>query len=264
MPPADSPSPDPDPWAALRATTRARIGLGRVGDALPLHEVLSFQLAHARARDAVHSALDVAAITRDLAPLPAIAVRSAAPDRATYLRRPDLGRQLDPECRDRLTAARCPAGEWDIVFVAADGLSPRAVQQHAEPMIRACLSRLPALSAAPIVIATQARVALGDGIGELIGARFCAMLIGERPGLSVADSLGIYLTYQPREGRRDSERNCISNIHRYGASHEAASHLLAWLVTEASIRKVTGVALKDDRSPIGAPDQSILLGRNSQ
>lgn len=250
MPPADVPGPDI--WAALRGTTRARIGLGRVGDALPLHEVLSFQLAHARARDAVHSALDVDALARDLAPLPTIAVRSAAPDRAAYLRRPDLGRVLDGASRDPLTAARPSGGGWDIVFVAADGLSPLAVQQHAGPVVRACISRLPGWSAAPVVVATQARVALGDEIGEALGAQFCVTLIGERPGLSVANSLGIYLTYLPKAGRRDSERNCISNIHEHGSSYEASSDLLAWLVTEAGRLKLTGVALKDDRGAIGS------------
>ncbi len=250
MSPADVPGPDI--WATLRATTRARIGLGRVGDALPLHEVLSFQLAHARARDAVHSALDIDALARDLAPLPTIAVRSAAPDRVAYLRRPDLGRVLDPACRGALAVAKSQEGAWDIVFVAADGLSRLAVQQHAGAIVRACLARLPGWSAAPVVIATQARVALGDEIGEALGARFCVMLIGERPGLSVANSLGIYLTYRPKAGRRDSERNCISNIHEHGSSYEASSDLLAWLMTEASRLKLTGVGLKDDRSAIGS------------
>jgi len=250
MPPADVSGPDI--WATLRATTRARIGLGRVGDALPLHEVLSFQLAHARARDAVHSALDIDALARDLAPLPTVEVRSAAPDRTAYLRRPDLGRVLEPACRGALAAAKPPEGGWDIVFVAADGLSPLAVQQHAGPIVRACLARLPGWSAAPVVIATQARVALGDEIGEALGARFCVMLIGERPGLGVANSLGIYLTYRPKVGRRDSERNCISNIHEHGSSYEGSSDLLAWLVTEASRLKLTGVELKDDRGAIGS------------
>ncbi len=213
--------------------------------------MLDFQLAHARARDAVHSVLDIDAVIRDVAPLTAIAVRSAAPDRATYLRRPDLGRTLDPACHDTLATARSATGSWDIAFVIGDGLSPGAVQQHAGSIVHGCLARLPTLSVAPVVIATQARVALGDGIGEAIGARCCAMLIGERPGLSVANSLGIYLTYDPKIGRRDSERNCISNIHEHGASYGAASDLLAWLITEATRRKLTGITLKDDRTSIG-------------
>jgi ethanolamine ammonia-lyase small subunit len=230
-----------DAWSALRTSTRARIGLGRTGDALPVKDVLDFQLAHARARDAVHTPLDTASMAQTVAPLPSVMVRSKAADRETYLRRPDLGRQLDPACRTELS------GPWDAVFVVADGLSPVGVQLHAAPMLKACLDRLPNRSVAPIVIATQARVALGDEIGALLQADLCAVLIGERPGLSVANSLGIYLTYQPRIGRRDAERNCISNIHADGLSYAAAADMLAWLMIEARRRKLTGVALKDDR-----------------
>jgi ethanolamine ammonia-lyase small subunit len=240
-----------DPWIALRGTTRARIGLGRAGDALPVKDVLEFQLAHARARDAVHTPLDTNAIARAIAPLPSIAVRSKATDRDTYLRRPDLGRQLDPACRAGLT------GRWDAVFVIADGLSPVGVQLHAAPFLKASLERLASWSIAPIVIATQARVALGDEIGAHLQADLCAILIGERPGLSVANSLGVYLTYHPRIGRRDSERNCISNIHADGLSYAAAADMLAWLMTEARRRKLTGIALKDDRETIekSSPEQ---------
>jgi ethanolamine ammonia-lyase small subunit len=230
-----------DPWIALRATTRARIGLGRTGDALPVRDVLEFQLAHARARDAVHTPLDTAEIARSIAPLPSVTVHSMAADRETYLRRPDLGRQLDPACHPELT------GTWDAVFVVADGLSPVGVQMHAAPLLKACLDRLPGWSVAPVVIATQARVALGDEIGALLQAELCAVLIGERPGLSVANSLGVYLTYRPRIGRRDSERNCISNIHADGLSYQAAADMLTWLMTEARSRKLTGVGLKDNR-----------------
>jgi ethanolamine ammonia-lyase small subunit len=228
-----------DPWDALRATTRARIGLGRSGDAPALRDVLDFQLAHARARDAVHTPLDVQAITKAIAPLESVVVRSQAVDRAEYLRRPDLGRLLDPNCT--------LSGSYDVVFVIADGLSPTGVQCHAPPLLTTCLSRLTGWSVAPIVIATQARVALGDEIGAACGAQLCVMLIGERPGLSVATSLGIYLTWQPRPARRDSERNCISNIHDDGLSYEAAADMLVWLMTEARSRKLTGVDLKDDR-----------------
>ena len=242
MLPAEPPAPDP--WARLRAATRARIGLGRVGDALPLAEVLGFQLAHARARDAVHAALDVGAVMRDLAPLRCVAVQSAAADRATYLRRPDLGRVMDDGSQSVLATE---AGGWDVVFVAGDGLSPVAVQQQAGAMVRACVARLPGWTAGPVVVARQARVALGDDIGARLGARFVVMLIGERPGLSVANSLGVYVTYAPRVGRRDSERNCISNIHPHGTSVEAAADLLTWLLMEADRRKLTGVELKDDR-----------------
>ncbi len=228
-----------DPWAALRATTRARIGLGRSGSALPIHDVLDFQLAHARARDAVHTELDTAIITRAIPG--SILIRSQAPDRTTYLRRPDLGRKLDPATRPP------PSGPYDAVFVIADGLSPAGVQHQAPGLVQACLTHLPGWSIAPVVIATQARVALGDPIGALFQATLCIMLIGERPGLTVANSLGVYLTYQPRPGRRDSERNCISNIHPDGLSIAAAAEMLAWLMTEARNRKLTGVDLKADR-----------------
>jgi ethanolamine ammonia-lyase small subunit len=236
-----------DPWAALRAATRARIGLGRTGDALALRDVLEFQLAHARARDAVHTPLDTKAIADAVAPLASVTVCSRAADRDIYLRRPDLGRQLDPACRGMLT------GPGEVVFVIADGLSPVGVQRHAVPLLHACLRRLPGWQVAPVVIATQARVALGDEIGALLQTKLCAVLIGERPGLSVADSLGVYLTYEPRIGRRDSERNCISNIHADGLSYEAAADMLVWLMNEAARRKLTGVDLKAERS---FPEQS--------
>lgn len=204
--------------------------------------MLDFQLAHARARDAVHTPLDVTALTAALNSLPHVVVRSMAPDRGTYLRRPDLGRRLEPDCLQQL-----PAGTWHLVFVLADGLSARAVQQHAPKLLQAVLPKLSGWKVAPVVIATQGRVALGDEIGGALGAQLCAVLIGERPGLSVADSLGVYLTFEPRPGRRDSERNCISNIHAAGGlSPEAAAVKLAWLMTEARHRRLTGVNLKDD------------------
>ncbi|HEY0184930.1 MAG TPA: ethanolamine ammonia-lyase light chain EutC [Rhodopila sp.] len=313
------------PWFGLRGTTRARIGLGRTGDALPVRDILAFQLAHAKARDAVHTPLDTQAVAASVTPRASVTVHSMAPDRETYLRRPDLGRQLDPASAARLTgltaaasatpvgrtasvaapgqaastgdaasvastdrdaprpsatpagqtaaaALAAPAGQtaspadprvaaspspasgagWDAVFVIADGLSPVAVQRHAPPLLLACLQRLAGWSVAPIVIATQARVALGDEIGACLNAELCAVLIGERPGLSVADSLGVYLTYRPRTGRRDAERNCISNIHADGLSYDAAADMLSWLMTEARRRKLTGIDLKDDRA-ISAP-----------
>lgn len=234
-----------DPWSALRSATRARIGLGRTGDALPLRDVLDFQLAHARARDAVHKPLDISGLVDAVAPLATVSVQSKAADRDTYLRRPDLGRQLDPACRSLLT------GGGEVVFVIADGLSPVGVQRHAVPLLKACIDRLPGWPVARVVIATQARVALGDEIGETLQAKLCAVLIGERPGLSVADSLGVYLTYDPKSGRRDSERNCISNIHADGLSYEAAADMLAWLMNEARRRKLTGVDLKAVPSFLG-------------
>lgn len=238
-----------DPWARFRQATRARIGLGRSGDALPTRALLDFQLAHARARDAVHSAADFDRLAADLAPLDTLRVHSAAPDRATYLRRPDLGRRLDAA-----SAAALPAGDWDILFVVADGLSAAAVQANAAPLVHACVARLPALRIGPVVLAGQARVALGDEVAAAMGARLVALLVGERPGLSAADSLGAYLTWDPRPGRADSERNCISNIHAGGLPIPVAADTLCWLATEAARLKLTGVDLKEDAPSLNGPD----------
>lgn len=233
-----------DPWAKMRLATRARIGLGRVGDAMPVKDVLEFQLAHARARDAVHTALDTATLKTQLAG-EVIEVHSAAATRDIYLRRPDLGRQLHEDCE-----ATLPRGEHDIVFVIADGLSATAVMQNAVPMLNAARARLAGLRIAPTVIATQARVAIGDDIGERLGASLCAILIGERPGLSVAESLGIYLTYNPLRGTKDSARNCISNIHtKGGLTYPVAADMLAWLIRESLTRRLTGVGLKEASAP---------------
>ncbi len=244
--------PPEDPWAKLRTATRARIGLGRAGDAMKIVDVLDFQFAHAKARDAVHAKLDVAALK---AAIPgAIEVYSEAESREVYLRRPDLGRRLHPDCADKLHA-----GEYDAVFVIADGLSATAVMQNAVPMYEAVAARLKGFKIAPVVIATQARVALGDDIGEALGAKLCAVLIGERPGLTVSDSLGIYLTYDPRRGTKDSARNCISNVHAHGGlSYDAAGDMLAWLMREALRRKLTGVGLKE-ASGLEAPAAMAAL-----
>lgn len=238
-----------DPWARFRSATRARIALGRSGDALPTKALLEFQLAHARARDAVHSAVDFDRLAADLSPLETIRVHSAASDRPTYLRRPDLGRRLDPD-----SATGLPAGEWDLLFVIADGLSAAAVQVNAAPLVHACLARLGHLRIGPVVLAGQARVALGDEVASAMGARLVALLVGERPGLSAADSLGAYLTWDPKPGRADSERNCISNIHAGGLSIQTAADKLCWLATEAARLKLTGVALKEDAPSLAGPD----------
>lgn len=241
--------PTNDPWARLRRVTRARIGLGRAGDALPTGALLDFQLAHARARDAVHTPFDTDALAAQLDGLPVVRVTSAAPSRAVYLQRPDLGRRLSPE-----SAAALPSGPFDVAFVIGDGLSATAVHAHAVPTLKAILTRLDGWSIAPIVLATGCRVALGDEIGARLGAGMVAVLIGERPGLSAADSLGIYLTYDPKPGRRDSERNCISNIHPPdGLGYQAAADKLAWLMREARRLKLTGVSLKDDAPALDAP-----------
>lgn len=247
---SDTPKDKPqDPWARFRSATRARIALGRSGDALPTKALLEFQLAHARARDAVHSAVDFDRLGADLSPLETVRVHSAAPDRPTYLRRPDLGRRLDPA-----SAAGLMAGEWDLVFVIADGLSAAAVQVNAAPLVQACTARLGHLRIGPVVLAEQARVALGDEVASAMGARLVALLVGERPGLSAAESLGVYLTWEPKPGRADSERNCISNIHSDGLSIQTAADKLCWLATEAARLKLTGVALKEDAPSLAGPD----------
>jgi ethanolamine ammonia-lyase small subunit len=232
-----------NPWDTLRSHTPARIALGRAGPALPTKEVLDFGLAHARARDAMHRALDVDKLEQELKTLgyAPIRVASQVPDQATYLTRPDLGRRLDEESKARL------ADSSKIVVAIEDGLSAIAVQNHTMPLLRE-LVRLSAehWSRAAVVIALRGRVALGDEIGERLNARLVVVMIGERPGLSSPDSLGLYITYAPRVGRSDAERNCISNIHSGGLGYEEAAKRLDWLVSAALARGVTGVALKDE------------------
>ena len=248
--PAPASEREPDAWAALRPATSARIGLRRSGDALALPHVLDLQLGHAKARDAVHVPLDVERTRESLARWGMSPhVRSRAADRVTYLRRPDLGRVLDDASIPAL-----PSGPFDAVFVLADGLSSFAVERHGVAMLTACLARLEGWRIAPIVVATQARVALADDIGGRMGATMSVILIGERPGLSAADSLGAYLTFGPRRGRRDSERNCVSNIHAAGLSYERAADTLVWLMAQARARHVTGVALKDE-----TPEPLVIL-----
>ena len=241
--------PSTDPWARLRLATRARIGLGRAGDGLPTQALLDFQLAHARARDAVHTPFDAETVAARLVERPVIRVHSTAESRATYLQRPDLGRRLHAD-----SAALLQPGPYDVAFVIGDGLSATAVHDHAAPMLAAALGRLEGWSVAPVVLATNCRVALGDDIGARLGAGMVVMLIGERPGLSAADSLGLYLTFDPKPGRKDSERNCISNVHPPdGLGYEAAADKLAWLMKEARRLKLTGVGLKDDAPSLPAP-----------
>lgn len=232
-----------DEWGSLRTLTPARIALGRAGHAIPARELLAFQLAHARARDAVHLGLDVTDLVaqlrnRDLAP---IVLRSEAHDRLVYLRRPDLGRRLDRASQERLERAG-----YDVAFVLADGLSALALHRHAVPLLDAILPKLAGCRIAPICIVEQGRVAAGDEVGERLGAALAVVLIGERPGLSSPDSLGIYLTYAPRVGATDAERNCISNIRDQGLAYDAAARRLFFLLSESRRRKLSGVALKDD------------------
>jgi ethanolamine ammonia-lyase small subunit len=236
-----------DAFEMLRRMTRARVALGRSGDGLPTRARLEFQMAHALARDAVWGRVTFDGIAGALAPREVIKVASAAPDRASYLRRPDLGRRLAAG-----ESSQLPSGPFDLVFVIADGLSADAVESHAADVVIATEARLSGLTIGPIVLASQARVALGDDIGAAMRARLVAVLIGERPGLSAADSLGVYLSLNPAPGLRDSARNCISNIHGHGLSADRAADKLAWLVREALRIGVTGIGLKE-----AAPDESI-------
>jgi ethanolamine ammonia-lyase small subunit len=228
----------------LRDYTPARVEIGRAGHSLPTRELLDFQLAHARARDAVQLPLDVKSLIVELKQknITAIAVASAVRDRSEYLHRPDLGRRLNTESRERLVALRA---DYEAAFVIADGLSALAVHRHAAPLLDTVLAQLD-WPIAPVAIVEQGRVAIGDEIGELLGARLAVVLIGERPGLSSPDSLGVYLTWQPRPGRTDAERNCISNIRAEGLSYALAAHKLLFLMNEARRLKLSGVRLRDD------------------
>jgi ethanolamine ammonia-lyase small subunit len=253
--PADAPLVLPDPWTALRAYTPARIALGRTGASQPTAALLAFSLAHAQARDAVHEAFDAASMAIELqeAGFQTIGVHSRATDRPMYLRRPDLGRRLDAASCDRLRKAADEAeAAPDLVLVVADGLSALAASRHAQPMLKAIRARLPGWTIGPVVLAEQARVALGDEVGELLGARAVALMVGERPGLSSPDSLGIYLTWAPRVGRTDAERNCISNIRPEGLSYEQAAATLAGLLDGAKRLGASGIMLKDE-TPTPAP-----------
>lgn len=235
----------PDPWAALRAHTPARLALGRAGAALPTRPLLDFGLAHARARDAVHQGLDVEKLGTELqrAGYAPLVVHSAAPDRAAYLARPDLGRRLrDGEALN---------GAAELVVAIEDGLSAVAVQKHAVPLLLSLRSLNESRwKDVPVVIALQGRVALGDEIGERMKARLVIVMIGERPGLSSPDSLGIYLTHAPRIGRTDAERNCISNVRPEGLGIAEAARKLDWLAAAALARGVTGVKLKDESAAL--------------
>ena len=237
-----------NPWLELKRYTSARIALGRTGVSLPTEALLAFGLAHAQARDAVHQPLEVATLTDALqaAGHNVLTVHSAAATREEYLRRPDLGRRLNDA--SRLLLSQLPPAETELAIMLGDGLSSTALHQNALPFIAALqphLRRL-GLGGAPLVLASQARVALGDEVGELLRARAVLVMIGERPGLSSPDSLGLYLTWQPRVGRMDAERNCISNVRPAGLDFPQAAHKLAWLLEHAFSRRVTGVTLKDE------------------
>ena len=255
-----------NPWQALRRFTAARIALGRSGVSLPTAPQLDFQLAHARARDAVHLPLDHAALAAALTAdsgLPCLALHSAAQNRHVYLQRPDLGRRLDEASR-RLLQAQAGAG-YDLAFVIADGLSALAIEQNALPFLRVMLARLAAehWSLAPLALVDQGRVAVGDEVGQLLGARAVVVLVGERPGLSSPDSMGLYLTWAPQVGLTDASRNCISNVRPAGLRYEEAAYKLHYLLEQSRQRRLSGVALKDETGgadgALDAPQRNFLL-----
>jgi ethanolamine ammonia-lyase small subunit len=252
-----------DPWRALTRFTQARIGLGRAGGSLPTRPLLDFQLAHARARDAVMHAPDLDGLQREFKLLvpEVLRLQSAAVDRQTFIARPDLGRMLDRRSAALLAARQAPPVPFDLVLVVADGLSALAIEHHAAHLLTALLPRLAAedWSLAPLVLVSQGRVALADEIGAALGARLALILIGERPGLSSPDSLGAYLTWAPRRGRSNAERNCISNIREPdGLAYASAASKLHYLMSEARRQQLSGVALKED-APLPGPGATVSI-----
>ena len=255
-----------DAWSKLRTLTTARIGLARSGASLATPPLLDFRLAHARARDAVHQAADFPALATALTAalagfgLPVLTVASAAPDRPTYLMRPDLGRQLAEPAQATLAPH---AGAGDLVITVVDGLSAQAIERHAAPLLGALL---PALAAehwalAPLVLVSQGRVAIGDALAAALGATAVVMLIGERPGLSAPDSLGAYVTWRPTPATTDADRNCISNIRPEGVGYPDAAFKLAYLLREMRRRGLSGVGLKDESGSLG---EAGVLGSHPQ
>ena len=257
-----------NPWAALRRFTAARIALGRTGVSQPTAPQLAFQLAHAQARDAVHQALDMAPLLAGLAKLcgqPALSLHSAAASRDIYLQRPDLGRRLDDASRETLQQQARADDGFDLAVVVADGLSALAIEQNVLPFLACLAARLAPESwtLAPPAVVLQGRVAVGDEVGQLLGARAVLVLVGERPGLSSPDSMGLYLTWAPRVGLTDASRNCISNVRPAGLGYEAAAFKLHYLLSEARRRQLSGVALKDETagsdSALSASPRNFLL-----
>jgi len=239
-------TPSNDPWLVLGKFTAARIALGRTGVSIPFRENLSFKLAHAFARDAVYTNLDIDSLIRSAPGLlvPFVLLHSRATDRAEYLQRPDLGRQLNNES---LLILSQYSGSYDICINMADGLSATAINEHAIPLLSLLIPRFitGGFSVAPLCIIEQGRVAISDETGNALGAKLSLILIGERPGLSTPDSLGVYLTFQPMAGNTDHQRNCISNIGPKGLSFESATEKIYYLVSEALRLQLSGIGLKD-------------------
>lgn len=247
---------DLDSWASLRQHTAARIGLGRVGAAIPTAETLRFKLAHSRARDAVHAPFDPIDLAEKIKTLHphVLTLQSRAADRAEYLCRPDLGRCLSLDssaCLDQRRNAAC-----DLGLVVTDGLSPLAIGRHAMPFLATFLPLVSSMHIAPICVVQRGRVAIGDAIGHLLAVRIVVVLIGERPGLGSPDSMGIYLTHSPRPGLTDECRNCLSNIRPEGLGYAEAAEKLAWLFRESALRGFSGVQLKEGNPDALPPSNS--------
>lgn len=242
-----------NPWSALRQFTSARIALGRAGTSLPTQPHLQFQFDHARARNAVHREADFDALATAIErlPLPVHRLHSAAATRPIYLQRPDQGRQLDTASAQLLDRAPATHQQHDVVFVIGDGLSSLAIEQNSVPFLQHLLPELQqrGIQVGPVSLVKNARVAIGDEVAQRLQARMVVVLIGERPGLSSPDSMGIYMTWQPRVGLTDESRNCISNVRPAGLSYPAASHKLLYLICEAQRRQLSGVQLKDESGP---------------
>ena len=241
----------------LRTLTPARVGLGRTGISLETRDVLEFQLAHARARDAVHASLNTAALAAAIEATTrsnVLQLHSAAKNRAEYLQRPDLGRQLNEASRKLISAQPRDA---DLALIVADGLSSLAVERHVPALLNELLPRLAGWSLAPICIVEQGRVAIGDEIGEALGAQLSVVFIGERPGLSSPDSLGAYITWQPKPGRTDAERVCISNIRTEGLSYTEAAAQLQNAITQGRERRLTGVASHSIPASLPAGEEKL-------
>ncbi|WP_124368497.1 ethanolamine ammonia-lyase subunit EutC [Pseudomonas sp. R1-43-08] len=265
-PPVQLDLPD-NPWLQLRRLTPARIALGRTGTSIPTNAQLDFQLAHAQARDAVHLPFDHQALSRQFAERDrdSLLLHSAATDRHMYLQRPDLGRRLSDESAQTLRdyAAAHPDGV-DLAIVVADGLSALAVHKHTAPFLTRLEEQTHAegWSLSPVILVEQGRVAVADEIGQLLGAKMAVILIGERPGLSSPDSLGLYFTYNPKVGLTDAYRNCISNVRLEGLSYGMAAHRLLYLMREACRRQLSGVHLKDEAQlqTIESDDPDLMKG----
>lgn len=246
-----------DRWASLKAFTPARIAQGRVGHSLPTGELLKFQEAHAMARDAVYSNLEIGALSEQLSKIQNLIFQahSQAMNRQQYLQRPDLGRRLNDASRQLLIENKSE-NVFDVAFVLADGLSASAINRHAVPVLEILMARLSALNwkMAPITLVEQGRVAIADEIGFLLKAQIVVILIGERPGLSSPDSMGAYITFGPKIGLTDESRNCVSNIRTEGLEYEFASDKILYLLQEMNRRQLSGVNLKDEMTPISTID----------